>query len=162
MPVSPSLAGSASVCIVKAGWHKEIVAAFTRSCCEQLEASGRDLRIQSFEVPGVVEIPLMTKKLIDRGVADIVIVVGLIADHGVYRHDFVAASVMEHVMQTQMETGVPVIYGILTPQDFMSEGREAFFLEHFVTKGVEAANACLKTLDNEQMLTTLCPVASAG
>jgi len=79
----------------------------------------------------------------------------LIADHGVYRHDFVASTVMDATMKLQMETGVPIIYGILTPQEFMSEGRAEFFNEHFIKKGKEAAMSVLTTLDNERLLAGL-------
>lgn len=141
-----------SIAIVKASWHAAIVDAFVRSCRENLEFGERPLSISEYEVPGVVEIPLLCQKLINQTNPDVLIVVGLIADHGVYRHDFVASSVMDTIMALQMKTETPIIYGILTPQEFMSEGREAFFLDHFVVKGREAAAACLKTLDNDSML----------
>jgi 6,7-dimethyl-8-ribityllumazine synthase len=41
---------------------------------------------------------------------------------------------------------VPVFSAALTPQDFLSEGQPAFFREHFVTKGAEAAHACVETI----------------
>jgi 6,7-dimethyl-8-ribityllumazine synthase len=141
-----------SVSIVKAGWHAAIIDAFVRSCREHLEFADMPLVVSEYEVPGVVEIPLFCQKLIDHSNPDLVVVVGLIADHGVYRHDFVASSVMDAIMRLQMQTGTPIIYGILTPQDFMSEGREAFFMEHFVIKGREAASAAIKTLENERLL----------
>lgn len=141
-----------SIAIVKASWHADIVEAFARSCCDRLSLAERPLNVSEYEVPGVVEIPLFCQKLIDQKQPDILVVVGLIADHGVYRHDFVASSVMDATMTLQMNTGTPIIYGILTPQDFMSEGREAFFIDHFSIKGREAAAACLKTLDNDSML----------
>ncbi len=144
-----------TIAIVKASWHAATVDAFARSCRENLEFADMPLLVSEYEVPGVVEIPLFCQKLIDHSNPDLIVVVGLIADHGVYRHDFVASSVMDAVMTLQMQTGTPIIYGILTPQEFMSEGREAFFLEHFVIKGKEAANASLKTLENEALLAEL-------
>lgn len=139
---------STNISIVKAGWHVDIVQAFTTSCKAELLNADRGITVDEYEVPGVVEIPLFSQKLIATTNPDIIVVVGLIADHGIYRHDFVASSVMDAVMRLQMETGTPIIYGILTPQDFLSEEREAFFLEHFVLKGQEAAAACLKTSAN--------------
>ncbi len=151
---------SATVGLVKATWHAEAVDAFASSFSSELQRSAlknanRQVQVNTFEVPGVVEIPLFTKKLLQAQTVDIVVVVGLIADHGVYRHDFVASTVMDATMKLQMDTGVPIIYGILTPQDFMSEGREAFFKKHFIKKGQEAARAVLATLDNEQLLAGL-------
>lgn len=144
-----------SIAIIKAGWHVEIVGEFVTACRDTLQSSGSSLNVSEYEVPGVVEIPLFAQKLIERGNVDVVIAVGLIADHGVYRHEFVASSVMDATMRVQLDTGVPIIYGILTPQDFLSEGREAFFKDHFALKGQEAANACLKTIANDELLSTL-------
>ncbi len=146
---------SATVGLVKATWHADAVDAFAVSCSSELNNSNRQIQVNTYSVPGVVEIPLFTKKLIQSQTVDIVVVVGLIADHGIYRHDFVASTVMDATMKVQMDTGVPIIYGILTPQDFLSEGREDFFKKHFIKKGQEAARSVLATLDNEQLLAGL-------
>jgi len=145
----------ATVGLVKATWHAEAVDAFAISCSSELQHSSRPIQVNTYHVPGVVEIPLFTKKLIQTQTVDIVVVAGLIADHGIYRHDFVASTVMDAIMGLQMETGVPIIYGILTPQEFLSEGREEFFKKHFIKKGQEAARTVLATLDNEQLLADL-------
>ncbi|MBT8115882.1 MAG: 6,7-dimethyl-8-ribityllumazine synthase, partial [Arenicella sp.] len=55
-------------------------------------------------------------------------------------------AVIDGLMQVQIETGVPVFSAVLTPQDFLSDGQAEFFAEHFVVKGVEAAQACADTL----------------
>ena len=118
-----------------------------------------DVEIEVIEAPGVVEIPLLCKLTAQTGEYDAIAVAGLIVDHGVYRHEFVAQSVMDSIMAVQMETEVPIIYGILTAQDFMSEGREQFFFDHFLIKGKEAANACAKTLENVARLKGTTPAA---
>ena len=146
---------SATVGLVKATWHADPVDAFAISCSSELKSVNRQIQVKTYSVPGVVEIPLFTKKLIQTQTVDIVVVAGLIADHGVYRHDFVASTVMDATMKVQMETGVPIIYGILTPQEFMSEGRTEFFNKHFIKKGQEAAVSVLTTLDNERLLADL-------
>ena len=150
---APNGPSAKKIAIVKAGWHAEIGHAFAQSCVNHLETEG--LTVTEYEVPDVVEIPLFTQKLIATGTVDMVIVTGLIVDHGVYRHDFVAATVLDATMKIQLDSGTPIIYGILTPQDFMSDGRETFFRSHFVQKGIEAANACLVTIRNEQLIAGL-------
>ncbi len=142
--------------VIQSLWHREIVDQFVDGFEAQMSASDFPYTTNRFEVPGVVEIPLFSQKLIATGRFDMLVVVGLIVDHGVYRHDFVAGSVMNAIMDLQMQSGIPVIYGILTPQDFLSEGREAFFKAHFTGKGHEAANAAQKTWVN------LCSLAHAG
>ena len=60
---------------------------------------------------------------------------------------YVAAAVINGLMQVQLETGTPVLSAVLTPRDFHeSEEHHRFFSEHFVKKGAEAARACLGTL----------------
>lgn len=134
------------IAFIQSCWHKDIVDQFRLSFEEQ----SKDYRgaMDIIEAPGVVEIPLLTKLAAQSGRYDAVVVAGLIVDHGVYRHEFVAQSVMDSIMKIQVETEVPVIYGILTAQDFQSEGRQQFFFDHFRVKGQEAANACRLTLVN--------------
>ena len=99
-----------------------------------------------FEVPGAFEIPLRVKQLAETEEYAGIVAAGLVVDGGIYRHEFVATAVIDGLMKVQLETGVPVFSGVLTPHDFMSEGRQAFFREHFVIKGQEAAAACLGIL----------------
>ncbi len=138
------------IALIQSCWHKEIVDQFRLSFAE----NGKDFcqELEVIEAPGVVEIPLLAKLAAQSGRFDAVVVAGLIVDHGVYRHEFVAQSVMDSIMKIQIDTEIPMIYGILTAQDFISEGREKFFFEHFRVKGEEAANACRKTLSNIAML----------
>lgn len=133
------------VAMVQACWHKDIVDAFRHSFVKTWSQS--DQRpVDVFEVPGAFEIPLRIKQLAATDAYAGIVATALVVDGGIYRHEFVATAVIDGLMQVQLETGVPVFSGVLTPQDFMSEGRDAFFKQHFVTKGQEAANACLSTL----------------
>lgn len=136
--------------LIQSCWHKETVDQFKNGFTKRIEELV-SCEIDYFEAPGVVEIPLLTKLCAaddtPNGPYDAIVVTGLIVDHGVYRHEFVAQSVMDLIMNIQVEKEIPVIYGILTAQDFMSEGRDKFYFDHFATKGLEAANACAKTLD---------------
>ncbi len=144
------------IAVIQSCWHKEIVDQFKTSFSDHIQnLIPSPVSTEVIEAPGVVEIPLLTKLAAQSGQFDAIVVTGLIVDHGVYRHEFVAQSVMDSIMGIQIETEVPVIYGILTAQDFMSEGRDKFFFEHFLTKGKEAANACAKTLENLERLRAL-------
>ena len=137
------------VAFIQSCWHKDIVDQFRISFDRQLRKLERDqVPIDFFEAPGVVEIPLLAVRCAQSSAYDIIVVCGLIADHGIYRHEFVAQSVLDAIMGVQMNTNTPVIYGILTPQDFLSDGREEFFFQHFILKGEEAAVACAKTIRN--------------
>ena len=67
---------------------------------------------------------------------------------------------MNVTVKVQMETGVPIIYGILISQEFLSDSREGFFKKHFIKKNQDAARSVLATLDNEQLLAGLLKVTN--
>ena len=133
------------VALVQACWHKDIVDEFRDAFISEFSTLD-DRTVEVFEVPGAFEIPLRIKQLIHTGEYAGIVATGLVVDGGVYRHEFVATAVIDGLMQVQLETGVPVFSGVLTPHDFMSEGRHEFFRQHFVIKGTEAASACAQTL----------------
>ena len=69
------------------------------------------------------------------------------ADGGIYRHEFVAAAVIDALMRVQLETEVPVISAVLTPHRFHEhQEHQTFFRKHFIVKGAEAAQACAATV----------------
>jgi 6,7-dimethyl-8-ribityllumazine synthase len=67
-----------------------------------------------------------------------------VVDGGIYRHDFVAAAVVEGLMQVGLKTDVPVLSVSLTPHQYQETAHHnAIFAAHFVEKGREAARAAL-------------------
>jgi 6,7-dimethyl-8-ribityllumazine synthase len=55
--------------------------------------------------------------------------------------------VIDALMRVQLDTEVPVLSLVLTPQQFHEhETHRTFFRDHFITKGEEAAVACVATL----------------
>lgn len=71
----------------------------------------------------------------------------LVVDGGIYRHDFVAAAVVDGLMSAQLETDVPMFSVSLTPHHFHSNAEHVeFYTAHFVRKGAEAAQAVQQVL----------------
>ncbi len=104
-------------------------------------------------MPGGFEIPLQAQKLAKSGRYAAIVASGFIVDGGIYRHEFVADAVISSLMRVQLETEVPIISAVLTPQRFHAhEEHQRFFREHFRVKGAEAAEACVKTIDNLRRL----------
>jgi 6,7-dimethyl-8-ribityllumazine synthase len=61
----------------------------------------------------------------------------------IYRHDFVARTVLDGIMRVQLDTGVPFLSAVLTPRNFQeTEAHIRFFKDHFVIKVREADQAC--------------------
>jgi 6,7-dimethyl-8-ribityllumazine synthase len=103
--------------------------------------------VDVFPVPGAFEIPLHARALAGSGRYAAIVACALVVDGGIYRHEFVAEAVISGLMRVQLDTLVPVISAVLTPQSFHAHAEhQRFFAEHFVVKGTEAAQACLKTV----------------
>ena len=113
-------------------------------------------------MPGAFEIPLQASKLAQTGRYDAIIACALVVNGGIYRHEFVAAAVIDALMRVQLDSGVPVLSAVLTPRDFHEhDDHRRFFSEHFVRKGTEVAQACLQTIANHRAIAAL-PVDRPG
>lgn len=138
------------IAFVQACWHREIVDqgrdAFVAEIARQGVSSDQ---IDLYEVPGSLEIPLQAKRLAKTGKYSSIVAAGFVVDGGIYRHEFVAQTVLDALMRIQLDTDVPIISMVLTPQNFHEhDAHQGFFHEHFKVKGAEAAVACVKTLEN--------------
>jgi 6,7-dimethyl-8-ribityllumazine synthase len=133
---------------VQARWHREVVEECRIAFCEEIEARGiPPAQIDLFEVPGSYEIPLHAQILAKTRRYTAIVAAGLIVDGGIYRHEFVADTVIKALMDVQLRTEVPVFSAVLTPQQFHETTAHLdFFRKHFATKGVEVAEACANTL----------------
>lgn len=139
------IASRTKVALVQSCWHHDIVDKFRKSFLTEFKL-GDGRIVDTFAVPGAFELPLYVKQLAESEEYAAVIATGLVVDGGIYRHEFVASAVIDGLMRVQLDTGMPVFSGVLTPHDFMSEGRAEFFSEHFVIKGMETAKACTEIL----------------
>ena len=115
---------------------------------EEIEARNiARAQIDLFEVPGSFEIPLHAQLLAKTRRYTAIVAAGLVVDGGIYRHEFVADTVIKALMDVQLRTEVPVFSAVLTPQQFHeSAAHFEFFRKHFATKGIEVAEACANTL----------------
>ena len=123
---------------IKARWHADIV----DRALEGFRSEIGDAEVEVFGVPGAFEIPLLARDLARTGRFDAVIGAAFVVDGGIYRHDFVASTVLEGMMRAQLDANVPVLSIVLTPHHFQeTDAHRAFFRAYFVEKGEEAARA---------------------
>ncbi|MBO0496710.1 6,7-dimethyl-8-ribityllumazine synthase [Pseudomonas sp. Marseille-Q1929] len=136
------------VAFIQACWHKDIVDQSRKGFLAEMIAQGyQESDIDFFEVGGAFEMPLHAKLLAKTGRYAGIVAAALVVDGGIYRHEFVAQSVVSGLMQVQLETEVPVFSVSLTPHHFHAGSEHhAFFHDHFVHKGQEAAKTCADTL----------------
>jgi len=64
--------------------------------------------------PGSFEMPLIAKKLALSGKYDAVICLGAVIRGGTPHFDYIAAEVSKGIANVGLETGVPVIFGVIT------------------------------------------------
>jgi 6,7-dimethyl-8-ribityllumazine synthase len=145
---SSARAQNLRIAVVSSTWHQELVGQAVKALLSELQKhSVPPERVDKFEVPGAFEIPLFAKRLAERGRFDAIVACALVVDGGIYRHEFVASAVIDGLMRVQLDTGVPVISVVLTPQHFHEHGdHQRFFTNHLQIKGVEAAHACLNAV----------------
>ncbi len=137
------------VAYIQAGWHSEITDRCKEAfAAEMKRAEWDNSEIEYFSVPGSLELPLMAKKLARSGDYAAVCLSGLVVDGGIYRHEFVAQAVLSGIMQVSLETEVPLLSAVLTPQQFHeTEAHVQFFSDHMLIKGRELAEACTSIVD---------------
>ena len=134
------------IAFIKAGWHADIVDQAYEGFTQQLAKDGANYDVTGFTVPGAFEMPLLAKRLAKNGY-DAVVAAALVVDGGIYRHDFVAAAVVDGLMSAQLETEVPMFSVSLTPHHFHANAEHVeFYTAHFVRKGAEAAEAVQQVL----------------
>lgn len=135
---------------VHAQWHEDIVLEAYKGFCSEAQKLGIAAdQIDIFPVAGAYELPLHCKKLAQTGHYAGIVACALVVDGGVYRHDFVATTVVDNLMRMQLDTETPMFSVVLTPHHFHEAGPHySFFKEHFVQKGAEAAHACFSTAES--------------
>ena len=145
-----SVLSTPRIAFVQACWHKDIVDQGRDAFVAELGRHGIAAeQIDCYEVPGSLEIPLQAQLLAKTGKYATIVAAGFVVNGGIYRHEFVAHTVIDALMRVQLATEVPILSLVLTPQHFHEhEAHQTFFHEHFKIKGAEVAVACVQTLEN--------------
>ena len=142
----PRFAKPQRVAFVQSSWHREVVEECRLAFLEEI-AARHVTNVDLFEVPGSFEIPLHAQILAKTRRYTAIVAAGLVVDGGIYRHEFVADTVIKALMDVQLRTEVPIFSAVLTPQQFHESAVHVdFFRRHFAIKGVEVAEACANTL----------------
>ena len=138
------------IAFIKARWHSDVVDRAHEGFLAEQRRLIPGAQVVAFDVPGAFEMPLLAKKLAQTGKYDAVVAAALVVDGGIYRHDFVAAAVVNGLMTVGLDTGVPCFSVSLTPHNYQeTELLTGFYRDHFVQKGDEAAQAVHQVLELE-------------
>ncbi len=103
------------IAIVATRWHTDVVEKLLEGALKTLESAGvltSDVSIH--RCPGAFELPVTAAVLARAEKHDAVITLGCVIRGETPHFDFVAGPVAQALQIVQIETGVPVIFGVLT------------------------------------------------
>jgi 6,7-dimethyl-8-ribityllumazine synthase len=101
--------------IVIARFNEFISGKLLSGCLDGLKRHGTDDKnLEVIWSPGAFEIPLLAKKMATSSKYDAVICLGAVIRGATPHFDYVDGEVAKGVAQVGLETGVPVIFGVLT------------------------------------------------
>lgn len=106
-------------------------------------ADDADLTI--VRVPGAFELPGVAHRLAQTGDYDAIIVLGAVIRGATPHFDYIAAAVTRGIAQTSYDSGIPVIYGVLTTNTIEQAIERAGTKSG--NKGAEAAVSAMEMAD---------------
>jgi 6,7-dimethyl-8-ribityllumazine synthase len=130
------------IAVVAAKWNSFITDEMLKGAVSALKGRGiREKNIYTMRCPGSFELPLSCKYCIDNLDVDAVIAIGVVIRGGTPHFDYVCDAVTRGITNLNLNTGVPVAFGVLTT-DNVEQAVERASLEKG-NKGAEAAiSAC--------------------
>ena len=78
------------------------------------ETGVQERDIDIFRVPGAFELPLLAQRCAESRNYSVVLCLGVVIRSDTPHFDFVAGETARGIMRTGLETGIPVIFGVLT------------------------------------------------
>ncbi|MFP7754867.1 6,7-dimethyl-8-ribityllumazine synthase [Thermodesulfobacteriota bacterium B35] len=103
--------------IIVARFNSFISEKLLEGAIDSLVRSGvREEDIDVARVPGAFEIPLVAQKMARAGRYDAVICLGVVIRGATPHFDYVAGEVAKGTAQVMLDTGVPVLFGVLTTE----------------------------------------------
>lgn len=104
--------------IIAARFNEFIVSKLLSGAVDGLVRHGvEEENITAAWVPGAFEIPIMAKKMAESGKFDAVICVGTVIRGATSHYDYVCNEVSKGIAQVGLNTGVPVLFGIVTTEN---------------------------------------------
>jgi 6,7-dimethyl-8-ribityllumazine synthase len=101
--------------IVASRWNDFISSRLVEGALDALERLGADEKqVEVFRVPGAFEIPLLALRLAESEKFDAIICIGTIIRGQTPHFEYIAGEVTRGIGEAGLQTGVPVVYGIVT------------------------------------------------
>lgn len=137
--------GGARVALVCAKFNGAITERLADGALRGLLDSGAGAAVEVVWVPGAFELPVAAARLARSGRADAVVALGAVVRGETAHFEYVAGPCATGLQQVALDTGVPVIFGVLTTEDLSQALARSGPGED--NKGYEAAVTALEMVD---------------
>lgn len=143
--------------IVVSRWNDFLTSKLLDGAIDALESHGADeARVEIFKVPGAFELPLTALKLAEGGNFDAIIALGVVIRGETPHFDYVAGEAAKGIGQVGMQTGVPVMFGVVTANTLeqainrcgVKAGNKGY---EAAVSAIETANLFREISDEEQI-----------
>ena len=105
-------------CIVISRFNEFIGGKLLSGAVDELKRHGvDDANIDVIWCPGAFEIPLIAKKCAKTGKYAAIITLGAVIKGSTSHYDYVCAEVSKGIAAVSLDTGIPVIFGVLTTEN---------------------------------------------
>ena len=107
-----------NIAILVTRWNSFITDNLLAGAIRSLERNGVDQsQLSVVRVPGAFELPLTAQKIAQTGNYVAIIALGCVIRGGTPHFEYVSAGATEGLNRVQLDTGIPVTFGVLTVDD---------------------------------------------
>jgi len=132
--------------IVVSRWNDFLTSKLLDGALDALESTGAEENaIEVFKVPGSFELPLTSLKAAQSGNFDAVIALGVVIRGETSHFDYVAGQAASGIAQAGLQSGIPVIFGVVTTENVEQAINRAGVKSG--NKGYEAAMAAVEVVN---------------
>ena len=138
--------GNIRVGIVAARFNEFIVGKLVAGALDGLKRHEVDEdQIDIAWVPGAFEIPLICQKMVKSGKYDAIIALGAVIRGSTTHYDYVCSEVAKGVANVALQSGVPVMFGVLTTENIEQAVERAG--SKAGNKGAECATGAIEMIN---------------
>lgn len=134
--------------LVVGRWNSFVVEHLLEGAIDALKRHGvSEKQITVVRAPGAFEIPLVVKKVAEKGDVDAIVALGAVIRGGTPHFEYVAGECVKGISQVSLDHGIPVAFGVLTVDSIEQA------VERSGTKaGNKGAEAALSALEMVSLL----------
>ena len=134
------------IAIIYSSFNEPVTTGLLNGAKEFLASRDRPVRDSDlYRAPGAFEIPLIAQQLARSNRYAGVVCLGCVIKGDTAHFEFISLGAATGIMQAMLTTEVPIAFGVLTT--YTDEQAEARSRPDAHNKGIEAAKACLETIE---------------